>query len=342
MFVVWEFVHEIFRPYAEATIVTQENSSPRPSSLTSLSPASLSYASCSSSEKEANQNSGGSENLEKVVREVQEVSSLPSVAAKVIEVCNDPNAGAAQMRKIVEGDPALSARVIKCVNSAAYGLRKRVTSLQRAISYLGFKQIRNLALTASVAGVFQKSDETVGNYKRAFLWRHMVSVAVVSRMVAARQKMENFEDVFLAGLLHDLGIVLEDQYCHGKFVQMMEKLEGEPSLCEAEQKCFGFDHTELGLEIATRWKFSDEILDTIRYHHNLNNYRGEHKQIVACVDVANLLCSVSKRTSVGVNLVKPNSSSLAALGLMRADLRVLTEDLEDELRANKELFDLLE
>ena len=104
--------------------------------------------------------------IDQVVRQITEISTLPHIALRVMSVANNPDAGAADLRVVVEADPALSSRVLKCVNSAAYGLRHKCTSLQRAISYLGFKQVRNLAITASVSEIFKK-DEKIEPYRRS-------------------------------------------------------------------------------------------------------------------------------------------------------------------------------
>ena len=277
--------------------------------------------------------------IEQVVRQTVEVSTLPHIAMRVMGVANDPNAGAADLRVVVEGDPALSARVLKCVNSAAYALRFKVTSLQRAISYLGFKQVRNLAVTASVSEVFHK-DQEIKTYSRARLWRHLVSVAISSRMIAARQKMDSFEEAFLAGLLHDLGIVLEDQYCHERFVAMVTHLSPEQTLLQAEQEYLGFDHTRLGSRMADEWKFPEEVKDIMRFHHMPQNYRGPHGKTLACVVLANLLCTLKGVSSMGMNLLRPTLWSMEALGMNKNDVKVLATDLDKEFEANHALFKL--
>ena len=99
--------------------------------------------------------------MEKLLRRIDEISTLPQVALKVMEVANDPDSGAADLKNVLESDAALSARVLRCVNSSAYAVRTRITNLQQAIAYLGLKQVRNLAMTASVSELFKK-DEKVG------------------------------------------------------------------------------------------------------------------------------------------------------------------------------------
>lgn len=277
--------------------------------------------------------------IDTVVARINEVSTLPHIALKVMEVANDPSAGAADLRVIVESDPALSSRLLKCVNSAAYGLRNRVTSLQRAIGYLGFKQVRNLAVTASVSDTFKK-DASYGTYSRPGLWKHMVSVAVCSRLIATRRKLSSFEEAFLAGLLHDIGIVLEDQYCQPQFADAMQQVAKGRTLPQVETQLLGFDHCRLGARIAESWKFPSVAIDAIRYHHMPQNYRGDDGEILACVDLANLVCTLKGVTSVGQNLLRPSRWSLDKLGVDKAFLKVLAEDLDHELELSKQLFSL--
>jgi putative nucleotidyltransferase with HDIG domain len=281
--------------------------------------------------------------LDQTMQRITEVSTLPHIAARVIKVANDPAAGVTDLCQIVESDPALSSRIIKCVNSAAYGLRFRINNLQRAISYLGFKQVRNLAVTASVSELF-KNNDPIGNYRRTDLWQHLVSVAVCSRMIATRQKVALFEEAFLAGLLHDIGIILEDQYCHEAFVSVIENLPTpEPAdniktLLHAELKAFGFDHALLGKRVAEHWRFPPEVCDTIRFHHIVDNYHGEHKTILACVVIANLICNLKGITSIGVRLITPSIKAINDLNLNKEDLKVLANDLDEELKMNQSLF----
>ena len=103
--------------------------------------------------------------LSEVSRRIQGISSLPHIATRVIEVANNPNAGAKELKEVMEIDVDLSTRVLRCVNSSAYALRTKVTNLGQAIAFLGTKQIRNLALAASVSQLFKGGGE-IGPYVR--------------------------------------------------------------------------------------------------------------------------------------------------------------------------------
>ncbi len=277
--------------------------------------------------------------LDDVVRRISDISTLPHVALKVMEVARDSEAGAADLKTVVEGDPALCTRVLRSVNSAANALRTRITSVQQAISYLGFNQIRNLAITASVSTIFEK-DEAIGDYQRTRLWRHMVSVGVCARLIASRFKLPNFEDAFLAGLLHDIGIILEDQHAHAGFRDVIMNLPEGKTLAEVEREYIGFDHTVLGERIAETWQFPPVAKAAIRFHHDSQQYTGEGAEIVRCVEVGNVICTLKGIMSVGVRRVRPPMGAMQALGLQKEDFRILADDLDRELELNESLFEL--
>ena len=282
--------------------------------------------------------SGPNSNVVQLARRIQELSTLPQVALEVMRVADNPNATAADLKAVMELDAALSARVLRSVNSSAYALRTKVTNLQQAITYLGLKHIRNLAMTASVSRLFRQ-ETTIGPYRRLNLWRHLVAVGICGRLLALRLKLANFEDIFLAGLLHDLGIILEDQYVHPQFSAAMQALEQGATLCEVERSRLGFDHTLLGFHVAENWNFPDLVRNAIRHHHRSLDADAEHRTSVQCVELANLICSCKGMSSVGVNLVKISPEVIRELGVGRQDLTVLASDLDEEIRRNSVLFE---
>lgn len=275
--------------------------------------------------------------LRRVVEDIENVSTLPQVALRVMEVANDPASNASDLREVMEGDAALSARVLRCVNSSAYAARTRITNLQQAIAYLGTKQIRNLAVTASVSELFT-ADESVGPYCRMELWRHLVSVGVCARLIALRRRFDNFEDFFLAGLLHDIGIILEDQHVHDYFRAVIGSIDEKRTLAQVERELLGFDHTMLGEKVAEVWKFPTGVTAAIRHHHMSAHYRGDESDLVRSVEVANFICSLQGATSVGPQLVRFSKPAMAALSLGKQDVIALADDLRQELAANESLF----
>jgi putative nucleotidyltransferase with HDIG domain len=280
-----------------------------------------------------------SPDLDSVVHRIDEISTLPAVALRLMEVAGDPGSSAADLKDVLESDTALCARLLRCVNSSAYALRTKITNLQQAIAYLGSKQIRNLAMTASVSELF-KTDADVNSYTRAGLWKHLVAVGICARLIARRGRMANFEDMFLAGLLHDIGIVLLDQHAHDQFSQVMASLKSENTLPQIEQEYLGFDHAQLGEEVARNWGFPDAATAAIRHHHNSAQYKGNEIDVVRCVEVANLLCTLKGFSSVGMKLVPLSKPAISGLRLTKEDIAVLIEDLDGEIASNAGLFQI--
>jgi putative nucleotidyltransferase with HDIG domain len=254
-----------------------------------------------------------------------------------MEVANRPDSAVCDLKEVIEREPALSGRILRWVNSSACATRTQITSLQQAIAYLGLKQIRNLAVRASVGELFKK-DAALGTYRRSELWRHMVSVGICARLIAIRRNVENPEDAFLAGLLHDIGIVLEDRYAHDDFRAVMQSLAGNKTLAAAERTHFGFDHTTLGEHVAKRWGFPDTLTAAIRFHHLSAGYVGEAVDVVRCVEVANWIATAGGIPSVGLSLVDLPKAALAALWLTRRDAETLADGLHKELVQNGGLF----
>ena len=275
--------------------------------------------------------------MDEVARRIYEISTIPQIALRVMEVANDPKSGAADLKAVVEGDAALSARLMRCVNSAAFGTRTRITNLQQAVAFLGLKQVRNLAMAASVGKLFRQ-DELIGLYRRSELWRHLVSVGICARLIAMRLNFANFEDMFLAGLLHDVGIIFEDQHVHSSFFALVRSLDESRTLPEMERRHLGFDHTELGEKIARTWGFPETVVAAIRHHHSSSVYEGDHADVVRCVEVANLICSLKGITPVGTQLVHESHGAIDGLSMNRNDLIVLAKDLDHELELNGGLF----
>lgn len=279
--------------------------------------------------------------LESVAASVTEISTLPDVALRVMEVASDPASDASDLRRVVESDPALCVRVLRCVNSASYGLRTRISDLNQAVSYLGFNQIRDLAITATVSDLFRGSGPIL-SYDRRNLWRHLVATGVCSRMIALRQRIEGHANAFLAGLLHDVGIVLFDQYRHEEFHKVIAGLNASKPLVEFERQIVPWDHTELGWIMGERWKLPEVALAAIRWHHDPSSCPPPHQIVVHCVAVANWVCSSRGISSVGTNLVGIPPGTLAALRLETRDVSVFVEDLDGEIERNQHLFDVLD
>ncbi|EAQ79894.1 HDOD domain-containing protein [Blastopirellula marina] len=270
------------------------------------------------------------EALDILIQRIDEVSSLPQIAIQAMEVASAEESSASELTAIIECDVALSSRILKLVNSSAFGLRNQVTNLQQAIAYLGMKQVRNLAITASVSELFLGGDK-VGAYSRSGLWEHMVAVGIAARMFAKKHHIGDPEDAFIAGLLHDLGIVILDQFLNTRFVMMLGAMSSQQVQVRWEQQYFGFDHTQFGERIARHWKFPELVVDTIRYHHMAGVYRGQHSQMIKAVEMGNMAMNEVGITSLGAKYNRISMAALNCFDMTIGDLSRFAEEVKVEL-----------
>lgn len=271
--------------------------------------------------------------MKRLFSRISEVSTLPAVAMRIIQVANDSSTGAADLLEAVEYDAAMAARIIRTVNSSYYAIQNKVADLKLAITLLGFKEIRNLAMTAYVAQLFKKG-EGYGTYTREGLWNHMIGVGIVARLIAEVTRKAAPREAYLAGLLHDLGFILIDQYLNKPFRQLIDALTEERSLVEIEEEVLGFDHAALGAYVGQQWKLPEHLVATIRFHHDPLEYAGDHWAMVCTVALADFFCNAKNVSALGVrNTAMPPSKVFAALGLQKSQVNRIWEELDEALKA---------
>ncbi len=217
-----------------------------------------------------------------------QMPSLPTSVTKVIEVCNNPKTSPVDLDKVISLDPVLMGRVIKLINSAYYGVQNKITNLVRAIIMLGLNTVKNLALSTAVLDKLSDKSSFKALNMEGF-WRHSLCTGVVAKLIAKERKIDNkqLDEYFAAGLLHDIGKIPLNNIVSDDFIKAMAIADSEKiPLYLAEKRTFDMDHTDVGGLIIEAWRLSGAIADTIRYHHSLELYEGEYKDIIMTVIVA--------------------------------------------------------
>jgi HD-like signal output (HDOD) protein len=168
----------------------------------------------------------------------------------------------------------------------------------------------------------------------------MVAVGAVTKLTAQRVGMPNYEEAFVAGLLHDFGIILLDQYAHTHFERALLKAgEEQRPFCDAERETLGFDHAALGVAIATKWRFPASILAAIKFHHRSLAAPVEHRQLTCCVELANTICTRKGYSSIGLpHVPAPNAASLATIKITRDGLAVLLDKVHETIERHAVLM----
>jgi len=271
--------------------------------------------------------------VKRLFARIGEVSSLPAVAIRIIEVANASSTAALDLLEAVQFDAALAMRIMRTVNSSYYSLQNKVADLKLAITLLGFKEIRNLAMTAYVAQLFKKGAGH-GKYTREGLWNHLIGVGAVARLIARTCGKVPPREAYLAGLLHDVGLILIDQYLHKPFCKVIDSLTAETPICELEQEVLGFDHGELGEFVTSQWNLPEHLTKTIRYHHAPLEYDGPHREMVYVVSLADVFCHVKGVAALGMaNRQMPPTEIFTGLGLDKPQVAAIWEQLDETLAA---------
>jgi HD-like signal output (HDOD) protein len=135
-------------------------------------------------------------------------------------------------------------------------------------------------------------------------------------------------------LLHDLGLILIDQYLHGPFCRVVDALTEEASVCEVEMRILGFDHTVLGAFLGGEWSLPEHLNAAIRHHHGPEQYEGPDREMVCVVAIANLLCHLKGLSSLGVcDRQMPQAELFAELGLQKEQVSWVLAQLDETLAA---------
>ena len=229
------------------------------------------------------------------IKKVTAIATLPEVTTRIISTVEDPKSTAGQLHKIIAHDPALVTRILKIVNSAFYGLPGQIGSVERAIVLLGLNAVKNLAVAASLGQLFRGVKLCEG-FTAKDLWEHCISVAITSREIAKQMKQPIGDEAFLAGLIHDVGILVALHVHPEKLQQVCAIVQKDGGdFCAVERRICGVDHQQLGLGLTEAWKFTQACQQAAGHHHQ-PHATGEKTHILeAIVYTADILCGQQKR-----------------------------------------------
>jgi putative nucleotidyltransferase with HDIG domain len=278
---------------------------------------------------------------DELVANAGDLKVLPFVARKVLELVESENSSASQLSKVIEKDQTIAVKVLKVSNSALYGLRKEVTSLQQAITLLGLNAINSLVIALSTKSLYKRFGIT-----EQMMWDHSVGTSITAKLISSGFGAETEGIAFIGGLMHDFGKVVMNNESPEAFAEVMMRTynEGIDSIT-AEEEVFGYNHTEVGSMVAEKWGFPSIHVSILRRHHlNYDKLEDIEEQsvarVIACVHLANNICKV-----LGIGYRSPNETilvnelpSTVFLGLTKEKMDVLVKDVVEAYEKEKTLF----
>jgi HD-like signal output (HDOD) protein len=240
---------------------------------------------------------GKAKKIRFIAEKIIALPTLPTVTAKMMELVDDPGTTARALARLIEGDPVLTAKILKLANSPYHGFQHEVGTVSLAIAVVGFDAVKDMGLSVSVMDAF-KDPADDRYFDLSGFWAHAVGVGLGSRFLARAHCPACAAGAFTAGLLHDLGKVVINQYLHDDFTEIMERVhEDGVDLLEAETLVLDTTHDRIGGWLAEKWYMPYSIVEAIEYHHSPYLSKN-HRPLAAMVKLADFL---ARRARVGVS-----------------------------------------
>lgn len=272
--------------------------------------------------------------IDQILDEVVTLPSLPGTVAQIMQLVDDPACPLSEVAKAISSDPPLAIKTLRLVNTAYYGLRQKVTTIEHAVVLLGTKVIKNLAFTATVLDIMKDGMDN--------FFRHSVACGAAMRAIALNRTgglpIESPDEAFVYGLLHDIGKVLFEKYMAAEMQQVRNVVQADnvPAY-QAEQTIIGIDHAEMGASIGLKWKLPDPLVASIRAHHNIALAQDpDHAKLAAATAIADLICTRCGITSDPA-LVTVAPEAWDAAGLASQDIPPIMQAFFTELPTVEEL-----
>jgi putative nucleotidyltransferase with HDIG domain len=282
---------------------------------------------------------------QRIIQDLGQIPTMPTIAAKVMQIVNDPHSSAEDVAKFISRDVALTSKVLRLANSAFYGIPRTISSVNSAIVILGFNTIRSLVLSASVLKVFPQKPGLAASFDRKAFWKHSFMVGIASRMVAQiyrKKKLVDMETAFSAGLLHDIGKIILEQFSNEDYVPVLKaaREQGLP-LVVVEKSMLGMSHADVSGMLVDKWQMPNELKGPIVNHHS--PMEDKASQDMACiVHYANHLCHVKGSGCMDNETYAPLIKDVEAVLGLGITEESLLEELEKHIQEAEPFFSLIE
>lgn len=242
----------------------------------------------------------------RILTGIESLPTLPNVYTSLVEVLESPVVSTKLVAEVISSDQASAFRVLKVANSPFFGFRGRINTINQAIMYLGLNEVKNIVLALAVIDTFsrQKLFEKISPND---FWKHSIAVGITSRIIAKMSGQADFENYFLAGILHDIGKLVFMETAPTQFSDSLELVRREGvKILEAEKKILGLDHTEAGLILTKKWKLPFFFQRVISEHHRgVSN--DAYENIVASVHLSNIVVKFLNLGDSGNKIIeRPN------------------------------------
>lgn len=276
---------------------------------------------------------------EDLIRQNVELASLPEIIVRLNQTVDDPFSTAKDISDIIIEDPALTARLLRIVNSPFYGFPSQIDTISLAVTIVGTQQLRLLALASSTIRQFANLPNQFVTMET--FWRHSFSVAVVARTIASQARQPDAEQYFIAGLLHDLGsLIIYSTIPTLATEAIAHARRKENPLYLGERAVFGFDHAMVGAALLRQWNLPEPLIEAVACHHELGDIQTAPK-LKAVTHLANVFAnSLNPSLLLYRQPLEPDAQAWEILGVESDSIEEAMDDIEKEINEAVSAFSL--
>ena len=281
------------------------------------------------------------ESIIEQLRDIRDLPTLPNVFLNLIRLMRTPETPMKEIANVIETDPATSMKILRLINSAFYGLSRKVDSIHQSVVLLGNKALRNIVASISIFKAMEGGSEKT-NFDRKAFWQHSIGCGVFTQYLANRLSTGYNEEGFTSGIIHDIGKIVLDRYFPEEFAAVTQEVRDQKvSFYQAEQQILSTTHPEIGAFLAEFWNLPPKLVEVIAQHHAFDP-DSESAQLTAIVQIADMLTHRFQIGSGGDDLI-PEVEPLAwqILHTTQEELESWSEEMQAELEKSQELQEML-
>lgn len=239
--------------------------------------------------------------IEIMLNHVGKLLAFPATVANVLRVTQSENSGARELAQVIQSDPSVATEVLKVANSVYFARRtnNRIVDIKEAVVRIGFAQTKNTAMSLSVFQIMKDRNYETG-FNHIDFWFHCLGVAVIAERLAKNSNLASIEESFIAGLLHDLGKLLLNEFFNDVFLSILQKTtsEGVPFQTCHEQ-ILGFSQSDLMAELFAKWNFPDSIVQNVAYFGRHDMFSEQFLKERPLASIVNIAETIAKSLQVG-------------------------------------------
>jgi putative nucleotidyltransferase with HDIG domain len=274
----------------------------------------------------------------KQLNKIKDIPTLPTIVFELNQLLEDPETSIVKVSETIEKDQAIALKILKLVNSAFYGFKSGVSDIRHAVVMLGFNAVRNAIVSVSIIDALPKSF-LFQDFEMGAFWKHSLAVAVTSKNIALKARLESPDNCFVGGLLHDVGKVIMAQYFQDLFIKVWTYMQKEClSFHEAEQHELAVDHAMIGGHLARRWSLPEGLIEAIRWHQDFQP-EIPNANFVLIIYLANILVnSYDENPECAIDMAALHPNAVKFLMDQLEDISDWYYGLTDEIEAAYSLF----